>query len=318
MHDRKVAVVVGDGQIAAQCAKLVAGHDAMVLPVIIHHEAGHQWSSQVEKAGKELHIRHLTVGNINDRDGIETLTEVSPDIVFSVNNWDVMHAEVLAIPKDGVINFHNGPLPDYRGVNVPSWAIINGEKDHGVTWHFAAEKIDAGAIVASASFELCPRETAISLTLRCIKAGVELFAPLLDRYASGRMDSWPQKGEGRYYAAKDPPPNQGYLDFTQSFDRLSRLVRGLSFRPFENLFAYPKIRAGSRTLLLSEILSHGDRDQGASWTCGEIRKIDEQGIVVCAADCLVRLSGLMEEDLGALPLAEVERRYNLAAGVVLD
>lgn len=317
MRHKKVAVVLGDGQMAAQCARLIAGHDAVDLPVLIHHEAGHQWSSQVEKASEELHIPHLTVGNVNDRDAVETLIGIDPDIVFSVNNWDVIRADVLAIPRDGIVNFHNGPLPGYRGVNVPSWAIINGEKHHGVTWHFVAEKIDAGDIVASASFELSPGETAISLTFRCIEAGVALLSPLLDQYTSGTLTSRPQQGEGRYFSAKMPPPNLGYLDFNLKFDRLSALVRGLSFRPFDNPFAYPKIRAGSRTFLLSGIEPFGSRGQDENWTCGEIRTIDERGIVVCAGDGLVCLSGLMEEDLTPLAVGEIAARNDLAAGKVL-
>jgi methionyl-tRNA formyltransferase len=302
---------------AARCARLIAEHEAFTRPVIIHHGAGKQWSSQMEKVTRQFGMDQLTVGNVNDDDAVEYLKNAGPDIVFSVNNWDVIHAEVLAIPGDGIVNFHNGPLPEYRGVNIPSWAIMNGERRHAVTWHFVTAEIDAGDIVATKTFDLSPKETAISLTLRCIKTGLELFSPLLDQYASGSLASSPQKGEGCYYSAKVRPPNEGYLDFNWRFDRLSAIVRGLTFRPFENPFTYPKIRVGEGSLLVSEISFCEGRPASGDWICGEIRGIDSQGIVVRAQDGLVRLSGLMEEDLRPASIAELTDRHGLTTGSAL-
>jgi methionyl-tRNA formyltransferase len=301
---------------AAQCAKIIAEHDALVLPVIVHHRSAHQWSSQIQKLSNQLDIPHVTVENINDAEAVGIVNDAHPDIIFSVNNWDVIRADLLAIPADGIINFHNGPLPRYRGVNAPSWAIINREHDYGVTWHYVAESVDTGDIVATRSFSLRPDETAVSLMFRCMETGVELLPSLLDRYASGRMEAWPQKGEPHYYSAKDSP-NRGYLDFNQTFDRLSALVRGLSFRPFENQFTYPKIPAVNRTLLVTELSHVCDRPEHESWTCGEVRTIDDRGIVVCARDCQVRLSGLMQENLTDIGDAGEVESFGLKVGSVL-
>jgi methionyl-tRNA formyltransferase len=302
---------------AAQCARLVAEHEAFARPAIVHHATAKQWSPQMEKVTEQFGLDQLTVGNVNDQESVAWLKRLRPDIAFSVNNWDVIRSEVLAIPRDGIVNFHNGPLPEYRGVHVPSWAIMNGESSHAVTWHFVSAEIDAGDIVATKSIELGPKETAISLTLRCIKAGVALFSPLLDQYASGGLASSPQKGEGRYYSARTPPPNQGYLDFNWPFDRLSAIVRGLNFRPFDNPFAYPKISLGKDTLLVSDISFLGGCVEGESRACGEICALEGKGIVVRAEDGLVRLSGLMKEDLTQAGLSELASHYGLAVGRIL-
>jgi methionyl-tRNA formyltransferase len=302
---------------AAQCATLIAEHEAFARPAIIQHGAGKQWSSQMEKVIGQFGLNQLTVGNVNDEDAVAWLKRLQPDLIFSVNNWDLIHADLLAVPADGIINFHNGPLPAYRGVNIPSWAIMNGEQLHGVTWHFVTAEIDAGDIVATETFELSSKETAISLTLRCIKTGLQLFPRLLDQYASGGIASSPQEGEGRYYSASTSPPNEGYLDFNWPFERLSAIVRGLSFRPFDNPFTYPRIHAGTETLLISGISFCERRKEGNPWECGEIRAIDGKGILVRARDGLVRLSGLMEEDLRQATLPGLADRYGLAPGGIL-
>jgi methionyl-tRNA formyltransferase len=258
----------------------------------------------------------LPVDNVNDAAAVATINEVRPDIIFSVNNWDVIRGDLLAIPRDGIINFHNGPLPRYRGVNSPSWAIINGEQNHGVTWHLVDENIDTGDIVATSAFELALNETAVSLMFKCMSKGTELLTPLLHRYVSGRLDARPQEGDSRYYSAKELP-NGGYLDFEQPFDRLSALVRGLTFRPFENQFTYPKIQTPDRTLLVSSIARDTDRPGNESETCGEVLGLDNRGVLVRAQDCPVRLSGLMDDDLADISGAEAFKSRGLRVGTVL-
>ena len=314
---RRRAVVIGDGQMAAQCAKLILAHQHFEIPVLIHHESGHQWGSAVPKLAKSSGISCLPASNVNDHAVVSALRQVAPDVVFSVNNWDIIRSELLEIPADGVINFHNGPLPSYRGVNVPSWAIINGETQHGVTWHFVTKKIDGGDIVASETFEIGESETAISLTLRCIATGVKLFGGLLDRYAAGDLVALPQRGEGRYFSARDLPPNRGYLDLRMGFDHLSALVRGLTFRPFDNLFTYPRLRTAGETLLVSDIAFREGRLPGKPWTCGRIQDIGDREVTICAGDAVVALSGLMLEDLSEPAISEIAHRCRLAAGECL-
>ena len=53
---------------------------------------------------------------------------------------------VLALAARGAINFHDGPLPRYAGLNAPVWAILNREPAHGVTWHLIEGGIDEGDI----------------------------------------------------------------------------------------------------------------------------------------------------------------------------
>ena len=302
---------------AAQCATVIAEHHSLKLPLVLHHRSGHQWSSQVHKFSKDYGVPRLTVTNVNDPDALDMVKSINPDVIFSVNNWDVIRSELLSLPPDGIINFHNGPLPQYRGVNAPSWAIINRERDYGVSWHFVEKTIDTGDIVATKEFTLSPEETAISLMFRCIEAGVELLPSLLDRYTSGTLDPRPQAGDAHYYSAKDSP-NQGYLELNQYFEQLSALVRGLSFRPFENQFTYPKIRFADRTLLVSSISPVRNREESERWTCGEVRQIVDGAIVVCAVDCEVRLSGLMDENLVDIGDADAIRSIGIETGLVLD
>ena len=64
------------------------------------------------------------------------------DWLFSIANLSVIPDDVLALPAKGAINFHDGPLPRMAGLNTPVWALLNGETEHGISWHVMEAGID--------------------------------------------------------------------------------------------------------------------------------------------------------------------------------
>lgn len=302
---------------AAECARVIADHDGIAVGAIVHHEDEVRWSSPIGKICRDADVPDVTVENVNDEKALRALKQVRPDIVFSVNNWDVIRREVLEIPADGVINFHNGPLPQYRGTNAPSWAIFNRERRYGVSWHYAAERVDAGDLLATDAFELGDDETAISLTFRCIDAGIALLPKLLDRYVGGRLVPVPQAGEGHYYHAAEAP-NDGFLDFAMPYERLSALVRALTFHPFPSPIGNPRIRIGHRVLPVAGIARERPRRSDEPWVAGQVRAIEDGALMVCASDSLVRVQVLKDAQSEAPIDRETAERAGLRVGTILQ
>lgn len=317
MRDQKIAVVFGDGRLAAECTRVIADHDGIAVGAVIHHDEGEfRWSSQTEKVCQDLQVPHVAVDNVNDETAVRTLKEIAPDIVFSANNWDVIRAEVLGIPADGILNFHNGPLPEYRGVNAPSWAIFNRERRYGVSWHYVAERVDAGDLVATAAVDIGEDETAISLIFKCIDAGIGLLPKILEQYLGGGLAPVPQEGKGRYYRAADVP-NDGYLDFTTDFEQLSALVRALTFRPFPSPITGPRIRTSQYVLPVAGISRERAREPGEPWAEGRILGVDDGAVLVCASDSLVRVQVLKDAESEAPIDRESAADYGLVEGEIL-
>src|SRR5690606_6410745 len=94
----------------------------------------------------------------HDANLYDQLKDIEFDYLFSIANLKIITEEILTLPKKGAINFHDGLLPGYSGLNVPSWAIINDEKIHGITWHFMTRKIDAGDIISQVEFSIDDNE----------------------------------------------------------------------------------------------------------------------------------------------------------------
>lgn len=313
MTSPKSIVLLGDGRMAAQCARIVSNNSGTELAGVVTHELAQGWTSSITKALRGTECALHCCENVNDSHCVDFVAAASPDIIFNVNSLDIIHAELLSIPPDGIINFHNGPVPGYRGMNIPSWAIINRETEHGVTWHYVIKKIDSGNIVASSTFALDQDETAISLNFKCIEAGLALFGPLLEDYLSGALAGIPQSGPSKYYW-KSLVPDSLQIDFQKSFGELDALVRGLTFHPFPNEFATPKVKIGNEMLVVGELRLVRKRHPDEKWIPGQILEISEDGVLVCVKDAVVRLSSLLDENDHVVPIKEMSERCGLLAG----
>jgi methionyl-tRNA formyltransferase len=101
------------------------------------------------------------------------------------------------------VNIHNGPLPQYRGVNPINWALKNGECRHGVTIHEMTPGIDDGPVLAQRLFPIDPAlDEVIDVYQRCLDHGWQLFQELMPRL--WQTKARPQdESLASYYSARD-------------------------------------------------------------------------------------------------------------------
>jgi methionyl-tRNA formyltransferase len=153
-------VFIGDGSLLVQCADAwrQAGH--AIEAVVSGNGANLDWA-----AAQGLRAVRMEGEWASHLDGLAF------DYLFSVANLRMLPVAVLARARKLAINFHDGLLPRYAGLNATSWALMAQEPVHGVTWHEMTERADAGRIVRQASFEMSPAETALSLNAKCYEAG---------------------------------------------------------------------------------------------------------------------------------------------------
>ena len=103
---------------------------------------------------------------------------------------------------DVAVNFHDGPLPAYAGLNVTSWALLNDQREHAVTWHLIGPGIDDGDVVLTEWFPIEPSETAYSLNARCYEAALRTFPRVAHALASEQLTARPQ-AVGPYDCLRD-------------------------------------------------------------------------------------------------------------------
>lgn len=167
---------------------------------------------------------------------------MSFQFLFSVVNLRVLPPALLALPRRLAVNYHDGPLPRYAGVHATSWALMRGEREHGITWHTMEPAVDAGVVLKQVKFDVGPRATALSLNAACYEAALHSFVELIPELTTGTAALQPQPEQGRsYFGRLRRPPAAGVLDWRRPVHSLDALVRALDFGPYENALGLPKL-----------------------------------------------------------------------------
>ena len=156
--------IIGDGALLVACGELImdSGHD--IYGVISCNSLVREWA---ESKGIEC-IDY-------DNDYSEFLKLKTFDYLFSIVYLNLIPEKILALPKKMAINFHDALLPKYAGIHATSWAIINQERTHGITWHEMVSKVDKGNILKQKMVEIETNETAFSLNMKCYESNIFLF-----------------------------------------------------------------------------------------------------------------------------------------------
>lgn len=306
----KKVIVVGSGKMASDCINLLFEAGIEVLLAIT--------TPNKNKLGGSLSKTKDSI-EIIETDSLEPLNKkfekLSPDIIFSINNFMIVKKRLFEIPKEGIINFHNGPLPKYGGVNVCSWAIVNGEAEHGVTWHYMSEAIDAGDIILQKKFSIEADDTAISLIMKCINRGTLLFRDLLQLIESNTINSVPQDLSLRTYYNKNLIPNDGKVDFSWNFNKLNNFIRGLNFNPLNNEFVHPYSEYNNKRFIIDKLrlVKSGCCDNKH----GTILDINEKQLLVQAGDSIVNLVEVRDQDGRRLTISDFIKEYNTCKGGII-
>lgn len=290
-------ILIGDGLLLAQCGEILANAGHEILAVVTANPAVRNWAS----------TRAMPVVE-HDKDYGARLADLDFDWLFSISNLKIVPEVAWRRVKVGAVNFHDGPLPAYAGLNTPSWAIMAGETRHAVTWHEITAGIDEGAIYAQQFFDVAEDETALSLNAKCFEAGMTAFQGLVHDIENAALRPAPQDFSTRiYYGREKRPHAAGTLSFHRPAADLDRLVRALDFgADRDNTLVTAKVRAGERLLSVArlEVLDTPVLDAP-----GTVISCDATSAVIAAADRAVRIE-FADEDLDV--------RVILWSGMVLE
>lgn len=294
-------VFCGNGTLLIQCAEVFQQAGGDILAVISADDRICDWASE---AG-------FALWGTPDAPVLPDPSQAGFDYLFSIANLSVLSGEVIARARRAAINFHDGPLPDMAGLNTPAWALIEGRQSHAVTWHEMVDKVDAGGIYRSLSFDILPTDTAFSLNAKCYEAGLESFRALVDDLNAGSAQTQPMAGERHWYGRAKRPGKLGFLDFNREGAELSAHVRGLNFGGYDNPLGHAKFLTEAGPILVSRLeLGTGPASPSQP---GCILALDATTLSVAAGDRSVALSGL--KTLSGADFDPVAA--NLAVGQVL-
>ena len=167
---------------------------------------------------------------VRDPEFIKILKEIDPDVIVVVAFGQIIPQEIIDLPKYGCINVHGSILPKYRGAAPIQWAVIDGEKESGVTTMQMDAGLDTGDMLLKTIIPLEKEETGGSLFEKLSTAGAKLLIETLEKLEEGSIV--PEKqGESPTPYAKMLTKEMGDLDWKKDAVLLEQLIRGLNQWP---------------------------------------------------------------------------------------
>ena len=182
--------------------------------------------SPVKVVAEEKGIKVYQPLKVRDEEFVETLRAYNPDVIVVVAFGQIIPLSILKMPKFGCVNIHGSLLPKYRGAAPIQWAVLDGEKETGITTILMDEGIDTGDILLKKTIKIDTDETSGSLFDKLMALGAETILETLDELENGSLTPIKQ-GESPTAYAKMLTKAMGLIDFTKSAKELDCFVRGM-------------------------------------------------------------------------------------------
>jgi methionyl-tRNA formyltransferase len=145
-------------------------------------------------------IPHLSIGNPNAAEFVESVRQRKPDLLVSVACPYILKEPLLTIAPKGAINIHHAPLPRYKGMMPTFWQMYHGETSVGLTIHTMVAKIDEGDALYQGTQPIEPGESLDHLIQRSKRHGAHCMAKVLSQISSNSIARIPlDNGKGSYF-----------------------------------------------------------------------------------------------------------------------
>lgn len=228
-------VFMGTPDFAAHSLKVLCDSGANVVAVITAPDrpAGRGLklqSSAVKKLAEELNLPVLQPVKLRDEEFQKELRSYNADLQIVVA-FRMLPESVWNMPPKGTFNLHASLLPQYRGAAPINWAVINGEKETGVTTFFLNHDIDTGNIIMAEKVAIGDNDTAGVIHDKLMNIGAELVVKTVKEIANGNVVEIPQMDDGELLPAPKIFKDDCKINWNSSASKIHNLIRGMSPYP---------------------------------------------------------------------------------------
>ena len=244
--------------------------------------------------------------SLKDPDFAAQVRDLAPDVIVVVA-FRVLPPEVFRIPKIGSFNLHASLLPKYRGAAPINWAIINGEKETGVTTFLLQEKVDRGSMVLQARIPIADDDDAGTIHDRLAEVGAEIVLQTVRLLEQDRAKPRVQDETKASLAPKIFKENCR-INWNRPAAGIRNLIRGLS--PYPAAFTTHDGR-------VLKIYKATVLPSGATGPAGSV-VVSRTSLTVATADAMLDIVELQQEGRKRMGIEEFLRGYRITTGAMLE
>lgn len=311
---RVVYMGTPDFAVPALQAIIDDGHEVVLVvtqPDKARGRGGKVSYTPVKEKALEYGIEVFQPVRIRDEENVKMLAKYKPDIIVVAAFGQILSKDILDIPEYGCVNIHASLLPRWRGAAPIQSAIIEGDKQSGVTIMQMDEGLDTGDMIISEAVDITPDETGGSLHDKLAEVGGKLIISALNLIKEGKAVRTPQGDDYTY--AKKLDKKMGLIDYTRPAAETECLIRGLN--PWPGSYTYYNGK------LLKVWKAHAsdtlDTDEYPDSECGTIVMITKTEIYIKTGDGYLVLEELQPEGKKRMSVEAYLRGSNMQTGELL-
>ena len=237
-------------------------------------------------------------------EGIRQVLELQPDLIVTAAYGQILPEPVLEAPKYGCINVHASLLPKYRGGAPIHHAIINGEKETGVTIMYMVKALDAGDMLLQRAIPITSEDNVGTMHDKLANLGAELLKEVLPSILDGTVQAVPQDDEQATFAPNITREDEK-IDWKRSARELDCQIRGLCPWPV----AYTLWKGKPFKIWKASVVK--EETQGEP---GTVIRLDANGIVVATGKGLLRLTEVQPSGKKPMPARQFINGRQMKAG----
>ncbi len=304
---------MGTPEISAVCLKKLIEDAHKVTSVVTGEDKPRgRGNVMTPTAVKALALEHgitvYTPKTLKDEAFLEILEREAPEIIVVVAYGKILPKAVLDYPKYGCINLHVSLLPKYRGAAPMQRAIMEGEKQTGVTVMYMAEGLDTGDIIAVEKFPIGEEDDFEAIHDRSAVIGGELLSKIIPKIEEGSIERIKQDGSLATYAKKVEKADC-MLDFSLSAEKLDCIIRGTT--PIPGAFAY----LNGKMLKINK--AKPIKKSGKAGEVLEISGVGEGYFTVACGEGALMVTAVIPEGKGKMTAGDFVRGRKINVGDLL-
>lgn len=296
--------LIGESNLLIECAEILKKKGHKIEVIVSSDLTVINWAN-----------RQKIINLQKPQELLEYLNTTPCDYLFSIVNQNILPLEIINLVGKA-INYHDALLPSYAGINATAWAIINGEQQHGITWHEMTGKIDTGKVLKQVKIPIKVTDTTLTLNTKCYQAAIASFAELITQLATRQVIATPQNLNKRsYYSRHQKPSTLGIINFQSSAAKIDNLVRGLNFGKYPNTLTTAKLvlQAGKNLdyVIVTKVQKLSTKSTKPP---GTIISIQPQQLIVATDSEDLAVQTISDKLGAAISIEEIAADYQLQAG----
>ena len=239
-----------------------------------------------------------------DKELIEKIKELKPDVIVVVAFGQILSQEILDIPQYGSINVHGSLLPKYRGAAPIQWSIINGDNVTGITTMYMDAGMDTGDMIQKYEINIEENDTYGTLYEKMKILGGKAIVETLEKVADGTVQRKKQPDE--YSIAKMIEKEMGEIDWNKSSKDIRNLIRG--FNPMPGAYTILKDNTKMKVWMaeFSDIVAENEVAPGTF-----IIADSKRGLFVKTGDGVLELTEIQMPNLKRMSAKEYLRGHTI-------